>query len=354
MNHNLTGIKPIQKSSVDEIAAAILYEGYILYPYRASAVKNRHRFNFGTLAPQIYHQQVNESEPCQLRTQCLLQGVAPQIRLRVRFLQPIARQVCKLKEPVNEIALDSLPDFELVPSMEVNGEILQTWQEVIEREIVVDWAGLNEDLVEQQFSFAATESFESIRASDGRIVALVRRTQREVTGRIEIECQRLEADLHRLTLIVRNETQIEKDVAIDREQLMLASLASAHAIIETQGGKFISLLEPPTELAAAADGCSQTGCWPVLVGEPGDRSTMLASPIILYDYPQIAAESDGDFFDGCEIDEMLALRVMTLTDSEKQEMRGVDSRARQILERTDSSPEDYLMKLHGRMQKGNS
>ncbi len=74
---------------------------------------------------------------------------------------------------------------------------------------------------------------------------------------------------------------------------------------------------------------------------------MLSSPIILYDYPQIAPESPGDLFDGAEIDEILMLRIMTLTDDEKREMRQSDDRARQILERTESLPDEQFMKLHG-------
>jgi hypothetical protein len=38
----------------EKIAAAILYEGYILYPYRPTAIKNRQRWNFGTLYPRVY------------------------------------------------------------------------------------------------------------------------------------------------------------------------------------------------------------------------------------------------------------------------------------------------------------
>ena len=56
---------------------------------------------------------------------------------------------------------------------------------------------------------------------------------------------------------------------------------------------------------------------------------MLSSPIILYDYPQIAPESPGDLFDGAEIDEILSLRILTLTDDEKSAMRRSDERARQ-------------------------
>ena len=74
---------------------------------------------------------------------------------------------------------------------------------------------------------------------------------------------------------------------------------------------------------------------------------MVCSPIILYDYPKIAAESEGDFFDGTEMDEMLTLRVLTLTDAEKQEMRDSDPRARRILERTESMTTESLVKAHG-------
>ena len=85
-------------------------------------------------------------------------------------------------------------------------------------------------------------------------------------------------------------------------------------------------------------------CW---WARKAQRDTMLASPIILYDYPQIAPESAGDLFDGTEIDEILSLRIMTMTDEEKREMRQSDERARQMLERTESMPEEQLMKLHG-------
>ncbi len=74
---------------------------------------------------------------------------------------------------------------------------------------------------------------------------------------------------------------------------------------------------------------------------------MLSSPIILYDYPQIAPESPGSLFDGTEIDEILSLRILTMTDAEKDEMRRCDERTRQILERTESMPPEQFMKLHG-------
>ena len=65
---------------------------------------------------------------------------------------------------------------------------------------------------------------------------------------------------------------------------------------------------------------------------------MLCSPIILYDYPQSAPESEGDFFDGTEMDEMLTLRVLTLTDAEKQEMRAGDARAERAVAKAAKAP----------------
>jgi hypothetical protein len=122
---------------------------------------------------------------------------------------------------------------------------------------------------------------------------------------------------------------------------------SAHTILSVTGGEFISLLDPPEELRQAVGECKNIGNFPVLVGNEGERDMMLCSPIVLYDYPQVAPESAGDFFDGTEMDEMLTLRVMTLTDDEKSEMRGAGGPVRQLLERTEASAREQLMRTHG-------
>jgi hypothetical protein len=112
-------------------------------------------------------------------------------------------------------------------------------------------------------------------------------------------------------------------------------------------GEFVSLLDPGEIYQEAAAACSNQGVFPVLAGDEPERSIMLCSPIILYDYPKIAPESEGDFFDGTEMDEMLTLRVLTLTDAEKQEMLNGDPRARRILERTEALTSDAMLKAHG-------
>ena len=107
------------------------------------------------------------------------------------------------------------------------------------------------------------------------------------------------------------------------------------------------MIDPPEELKEVVASCQNVGCWPVLVSETGGRDTMLASPIILYDYPEVAGESPGDLFDATEIDEILTLRILTMTDAEKREMVETDARAKELLERTEALTGDDLMRLHG-------
>jgi hypothetical protein len=112
-------------------------------------------------------------------------------------------------------------------------------------------------------------------------------------------------------------------------------------------GQWVSLLDPGEAYRESASACSNHGVFPVLAGEEPDQSILFCSPIILYDYPKIAPESAGDFFDGTEMDEMLTLRVLTLTDAEKLEMQNGDPRARRILERTEALTSDAMLKAHG-------
>jgi hydrogenase maturation protease len=138
-----------------------------------------------------------------------------------------------------------------------------------------------------------------------------------------------------------------------RDEALLRSFVSTHTILSVANGEFVSLLEYPENHHEAAASCVNIGTYPVLAGAEGERDCMLSSPIILYDYPQIAPESAGDLFDGTEIDEILTLRIMTLSDDEKREMRNVDERARQLLERTESLPAEQFMRLHGAMKGAN-
>src|SRR5262245_55364908 len=114
-----------------------------------------------------------------------------------------------------------------------------------------------------------------------------------------------------------------------------------------------SMTDPPLAYATAVAGCKNVGVWPVLAGDEqkGERNTMLASPVILYDYPRIAAESPGDLYDGTEIDEILTLRIKAMTTQEKLQMRTIDAHARALLERTEALAQQHFERLHGQVRK---
>jgi hypothetical protein len=340
--------------SVDAIANAVLYEGYMLYPYRPSSVKNRQRFNFGVLYPHSYSEAQAGSDACSMQTECLVEGsFLTAVEVRVRFLRLVARSVRRLKEPAQ--APDGKIGFDPVSLLEVDGKIFTPWQEAIECEVAVlvcNLGTLTESPLDRKFAFPAKEETEVLRNANGRLVGLIARKQESVQGIVEIKAVHAPAGLFKVHVRVKNLTSFEDDADQDRrDAALMRSLVSAHVLMGVVDGQFVSLLEPPEDLKDLAGSCQNVGAWPVLVGAEGERDTMLASPIILYDYPQIAPESPGDLFDGTEIDEILALRILTMTDDEKREMRSTDDRARKMLERTEALPMDHLMKLHGTLRE---
>lgn len=319
---------------VNQIAKAVLYEGYMLYPYRPSSVKNRQRWNFGVLYPQAYNEAQGGEETCSVRTEFLVSGNAgASLEIKLRFLHLQLRSM----SPSSEIRRGALPDG---------------WQEAVEREVSLPEVALGKLTAESAkhvFVFPYEKQIVSEAGGGGETIGMVERRQEAIQGVIDVSAAKVGEDLFKISVQVQNVTPMQIP-APDRDAALMQSLVSTHTILGVRGGEFVSLLEPPVELQELATGCQNVGGWPVLVGEEGQRDTMLASPIILYDYPQIAPESVGDLFDGTEIDEILSLRIMTLTDDEKREIRESDDRARQILERTDAMPAEQFMKLHGAMR----
>jgi hypothetical protein len=343
---------------IDAIAKAVLYEGYMLYPYRPSSVKNRQRFNFGVLYPKSYSEAQTGADAWSMETEVILQGsFVAKIEVRVRFLKLVSRSVGKLREPTraNDESLIDSPKYETVPALEVEGKIFTPWQEAIECEVsvpVCNVESLTTTPVDRKFTFPAKEETEPLHDSSGGMAGQIVRRQESVCGTIEISAAQASEGIFKLQVRVKNLTPLEEDAnQVRRDLVLMRSLVSAHAVLGAVDGEFVSLLEPPGNLRELAASCQNLGVWPVLVGAEGERDTMLASPIILYDYPQIAPESPGDLFDGTEIDEILALRILTMTDDEKTEMRNTDERARKVLERTETLPMEHLMKLHGTLRE---
>ncbi|MHB1938844.1 MAG: hypothetical protein ACYCOR_20020 [Acidobacteriaceae bacterium] len=219
---------------------------------------------------------------------------------------------------------------------------LQEWEEGVERSVELNDLTMA-DLPSRPLSHLFTFKVADTVANDGTDS----QWPQDISGRLDIRVEQLHGRLLKLSLELVNVTPVDGPSECSRKDAMLLAFVSAHILLGVAGGEFVSLLDTPEAFREAAAGCKNVGVFPVLVGEQGQRAMLLCSPIILYDYPQIAPESAGDFFDGTEMDEMLALRVLTLTDEEKAEMRNVDDRARRILERTEALPQDFLMKVHG-------
>lgn len=278
-----------------KIADAVLYEGYVLYPYRASSVKNQFRWQFGVVAPRAWSE--DGGEPWQMQTECLIepQG-SPSVEVAIRFLQ-------------------------------VEEQNSGQWETGVERTIDLGAIGLR-DLIDCR------------RAVPFYIPP--------ITGVTHLSCEPIDG-LLRLRVLIENHSTLPPDCG--RIVAMRHSLAGAHTMLTATGGAFVSLTDAPPAARAAAQSCANRNTWPVLVGAAGERHTMLSSPIILPDYPEVAPESPGDLYDGTEIDEILTLRVMTLTDEEKREARATDDRARKIIERSDSIPREIFERLHGALRE---
>jgi hypothetical protein len=316
---------------VEKIAAAILYEGYILYPYRATAIKNRQRWNFGTLYPRAYAEAQRPQEPYHLVAECLVVADsksildAASLDVRISFLQLVRQQQVSAQLSAGRGPLTD-------PSL--------AWDEAVERTSEHSHLRLNH-LIAAPLSLSLHMDAAGLPA--GGSGDLAADLQLEIT----ISAQVLEDGPCKLRLEVQNTSQLRSGAGAKRDQALPSSFVSAHLLLGITGAEFVSLLDPGQAYRESAAACCNIGVFPVLAGDDPDRSRMLCSPIILYDYPQIAPESAGDFFDGTEMDEMLTLRVLTLTDAEKEEMRIGDPRARKILERTEALTPDAMLKAHG-------
>jgi len=245
---------------VQEIVNAVLYEGYILYPYRASSIKNqRERFTFGRVYPKWYSQAQGGLEPCVMQTECLVEseeGAA--IDVSVRFLQPSWREIGTVDGPISLKAGASRPAFTQLPELRVGETVYQTWQEAIEREVTLPPFELRNgepmNTSSQrcfEFQFGAMESWEPIQAEQAQPAGIVVRSSEPIEGKVELTVRPLERGLFKVTvLITNNSPPIANELRVeDRGQtVLMRTFASTHTILSARGGsKFISLLDPPEQ-----------------------------------------------------------------------------------------------------------
>jgi hypothetical protein len=325
--------------SLDEVrrvADAVLYEGYILYPYRASAQKNRSRWQFGVLMPPAYAA-ADPSEGSALRAECVMEhGGQPEVTVTVRFLQVQRRTA-------TSDAASAAPDA-AGPAV--------AWDEAVEREVTVTAAGpaLLGDGALTRFTIPGGQETDA--TSGSRVV----RRRAPLAGSVSVRTVPLPGPWRavRLAVVVANESASPagtegtgSGIGASREQALPAALVAVHMIITVSGGAFISMTDPPEWARPEVSACENAGCWPVLAGPAGGRQVMLAGPIILPDYPQVAPESPGELYDGTEIDEILTLRTLALSDAEKAAARATDPRAAALIDRVDAMDAPAMERLHG-------
>ncbi|HEU4359972.1 MAG TPA: hypothetical protein VFR27_00505 [Mycobacterium sp.] len=305
------------------VADAVLYEGYLLYPYRGTSSKNQSRWQWGVLGPPgAVDAGIGEDD--RLAAQFVVDG-AQGLRLVLRFLQLQHRQAERRAgrggyQPVDEL----------------NGWL--SWDEAVAAELSFGPFEFAGGPAQWELPVTVPGGTDVEPVDDGRLV----RTRQTLHAALSVESEP-DTRLQRVTVAVRNTGA----AAVDKASATATSLIGTHAIAQAVGGEFVSLLEPPDRAAAAVARCHQHRCFPVLAGSPGERDLLLISPIILYDHPEVAEQSDGALFDSTEIDELLTLRVLTMTDDEKAQARATDPRAAALIERCDAMPAETMARMHG-------
>ncbi|NGO49274.1 hypothetical protein [Streptomyces ureilyticus] len=350
---------PCDFEQLSAVADAVLYEGYLLYPYRRSSEKNRVRWQFGVLFPRDWVESEGPVVPgvsgsadsWYQQTECLLRIRRPgaSVRVRIRYLQMQRKQVQETGRDGGHSAVESLRTD--------NGTVHLTFDEAVPRE--VDVAVCLDDLFQGERTVsvgaAAGVDIEPLPGHAGRVV----RRREELRASTTVAAERLSPDLCRLRVRTTNTGSVP-DSRTPRDEALRRALIATHTLVGGEGVEFVSLIDPPADLTAHVGRCRNEFTFPVLGGGPptapafsrspqggGTGHVLLSSPIILPDHPQVAPESPGDLHDAAEIDEILTLRTMLLTDEEKREARATDLRAAAILDRVETMPPEVFARLHG-------
>ncbi len=325
-------VTPERLQQARAVADAVLYEGYLLYPYRATSEKNLSRWQFGVLGPPgAADRALGEPESMTMHT--ILTGVneTSSITVHLRFLQLQHRQVRDASG-------------QDVASLRVDGRTEITWDEAVEQELDLPFTELSAGVdppTESPGSSVNVEGGSEVEALPGG--GSVVRTRWRLHASVEAITEQHGA-FTRLTVRVTN---THPDRPNTKDDATRTSLLGAHLLVEAEGCAFASVIDPPDGAQEVVDRSRQERCWPFLAGVEGETDLLLGSPIILYDYPEVAAESAGALFDATEIDEILTLRVMTMTDAEKAEARATDPRAAAIIDRCDALSPGEMQQLHG-------
>jgi hypothetical protein len=323
-------------AKVHALADAVLFEGYMLYPYRANDPKNNVRWQFGVLTPPAYVE-ADPSERSHLQLDCLVEGADITVTVVARFLQVQQRRV-------------QTADGNWTNSLDVGDATYLPWDEAVVCESTVT-ATLSDSCPYSSCDSIRVEGaidIEELPRAGGAPPARLVRERCDLQADVFVDAAPLPGPygVRRLRIRLENTTSWSAN-ELGRPVALRHSLVAAHLILSVDRGAFVSMIDPPEWARGYAESCDQIGTFPVLAGPPGDRHVILAAPIILYDHPVVAPESTLQFCDATEMDEMLTLRTLTLTEAEKRQARGSDPRAAQLIDEIDNLPSELLDRLHG-------
>jgi hypothetical protein len=335
-----TPAAPPPSDPLRALVETVLYEGYVLYPYGARSDKNRVRFQWGVLGPPGADRD-GACESPRAHVECIVAAdTAAEITVTVRFLQTQERTL-EVDGPTGPSVVDELT---------VDGALQLPWTESVEREVTIGPTPLLSLLggMSEPIAAGGGDDVEVLTDAGGATVGRVRRRRWALDGEVAVRSDPADVadrdgrSLWRIAVTVENRAPWQPGGT--REQALRRALVATHVVLHATGGRFVSSQDPPSYARDAVAACRGERLWPVLIGRD---DTVLAAPIILYDHPQLAPESPGDHFDATEIDELLTLRVLTLTDDEKREARATDRRAAAIVDRADTLPPEVFARLHG-------
>lgn len=127
-----------------------------------------------------------------MQTQCLLHGTAAAaVDVRVRFLQAVSR---KMGKPAARVTAETPePEVEIVETLEIGNKTFQSWQEAIERDIVLPRARLADLLagaLSLVFAFPGAREMEPVRDESGAIVAFIVRTREGIRGSVKLSAEK--------------------------------------------------------------------------------------------------------------------------------------------------------------------
>jgi hypothetical protein len=300
-------INPETKSTLDALTATLLYEGYSLFPYHRSAIKNQKPIPFGVVYPANYHV-CNQHAPAKMEAQCIVTG--------------------------NE-------------NLEINVEVVFLHLTKSDNN---EWKTIERRLEPGDFRLAALQKgkrtisfrFEVPDAGDNTSNEIM-----PINGELTIEAENIGENSYRAAISIDNATPIQNPLSASRDEALRQSFLATHIVLSALHGEFISAQGPPEKYRAAVEACGNSGLWQIMIDR--ENTSILFSPIIVHDYPKIHPRSKTDLFDSTEIQEALMLHLAVMSGEEKNRIAESDEKLRAMLNKAAEATPDDIIALHGGM-----